>query len=94
MAAPDAYLAIFFVLSVALDGQAELPQANPDKVGEFGWGGAASTHFWISPHDDLAVVVLTQLMPFTFQMELAVKPLVYDALQIPPDGTTSKPGAN
>jgi CubicO group peptidase (beta-lactamase class C family) len=50
------------------------------RVGEYGWGGAASTHFWISPKDDLAVVVLTQLMPFNFQMEHAVKPLVYDAI--------------
>jgi len=50
-------------------------------VGEYGWGGAASTHFWISPKDDLAVVVLTQLMPFSFQMERAVKPLVYDAIK-------------
>ena len=49
-------------------------------VGEFGWGGAASTHFWISPHDDLAVIVLTQYMPFSFQLESAVKPLVYDAI--------------
>ncbi len=52
------------------------------RVGEYGWGGAASTHFWISPKDDLAVVVLTQLMPFSFQMEHAVKPLVYDAILV------------
>ena len=50
------------------------------QVGEYGWGGMASTHFWISPQDDLAVVVLTQLTPFSFQMEQAVKPLVYDAI--------------
>ncbi len=49
-------------------------------VGEYGWGGAASTHFWISPQDDLAVVVLTQLQPFSFQLEHAVKPLIYDAI--------------
>lgn len=49
-------------------------------VGEYGWGGAASTHFWISPKDDLAVVVLTQHMPFRFLLEDAVKPLVYDAI--------------
>ena len=49
-------------------------------IGEFGWGGAASTHFWISPQDELAVVVLTQIMPFTFQMEFAIKPLVYNAI--------------
>jgi CubicO group peptidase (beta-lactamase class C family) len=50
-------------------------------IGEFGWGGAASTHFWISPKDELAVVVLTQLMPFDFQMENAAKPLIYDAIE-------------
>lgn len=51
------------------------------RIGEYGWGGAASTHFWISPNDQLAVVVLTQLMPFSFQLESAVKPLVYDAIE-------------
>jgi CubicO group peptidase (beta-lactamase class C family) len=49
-------------------------------LGEYGWGGAASTHFWISPKDDLAVVLLTQYMPFSFQLESAIKPLVYDAI--------------
>lgn len=58
-----------------------IPGAPYVPVGEFGWGGAASTHFWISPKDELAVVVLTQHMPFTLQLEVAVKPLVYDALE-------------
>jgi len=49
-------------------------------VGEYGWGGAASTHFWISPKDDLAVVALSQLMPFSAQLQNAVKPLVYEAI--------------
>ena len=49
-------------------------------AGEYGWGGAASTHFWISPDDDLAVVVLTQFMPFSFELENSVKPLVYEAI--------------
>ncbi len=49
--------------------------------GEYGWGGAASTHFWISPKQELAVVVLSQFMPFTFQCESAVKPLIYSALE-------------
>ena len=25
------------------------------RVGEYGWGGAASTHYWISPKDNLIV---------------------------------------
>jgi CubicO group peptidase (beta-lactamase class C family) len=49
-------------------------------LGEYGWGGAASTHFWISPQHDLAVVLLTQYMPFSLQLETAVKPLVYQAI--------------
>jgi len=49
-------------------------------IGEYGWGGAASTHFWISPKHDLIVVALQQHMPFTFTIANRVKPLVYDAV--------------
>jgi CubicO group peptidase (beta-lactamase class C family) len=31
--------------------------------GEFGWGGAAGTVFWVDPAEELSVVFLTQLMP-------------------------------
>jgi CubicO group peptidase (beta-lactamase class C family) len=33
--------------------------------GEYWWGGAASTAFWIDPVEDLCVVFLTQFMPST-----------------------------
>ena len=33
------------------------------SVGEFAWGGMASTAFWIDPMEDLAAVFLTQLIP-------------------------------
>ena len=33
------------------------------STGEFGWGGAASTTFWVDPREDLAAIFLTQLMP-------------------------------
>ncbi len=49
-------------------------------LGEYGWGGAASTHFWISPKDDLAVVVLSQHSPFTPQLAESTKPLIYKAI--------------
>lgn len=52
-------------------------------IGEYGWGGAASTHFWISPADGLAVVVMTQVMPFTFELENELKPLIYNAVDGP-----------
>ena len=60
---------------------AETSAASPVPIGELGWGGAASTHFWLSPKDELAVVVMTQRMPFTFQAEAVVKPIVYEALE-------------
>lgn len=50
-------------------------------LGEYGWGGAASTHYWISPKDDLIVITMEQTMPFTFQTEFAVKGLIYDAIE-------------
>lgn len=50
------------------------------RIGEYGWDGAASTHFWISPKDDLAVIALSQLMPFSMRLQQVVKPLVYEAI--------------
>jgi CubicO group peptidase (beta-lactamase class C family) len=43
--------------------------------GEFQWGGAASTSFWIDPAEEMFVVFLTQLMPsstYPFRRELRV----------------------
>lgn len=51
--------------------------------GEYGWGGAASTHFWISPEDELIVIALSQYMPFSVRLENAVKPIVYDSILSP-----------
>lgn len=48
--------------------------------GEYGWGGMASTHFWISPKHDLAVVALSQRIPFSGQLENAIKPIIYDSI--------------
>ena len=48
--------------------------------GEYGWGGAASTHFWISPKHDLIVIALSQYMPYSSRLEDAVKPIVYDSI--------------
>ncbi|GJD44403.1 hypothetical protein AFCDBAGC_2270 [Methylobacterium cerastii] len=49
--------------------------------GEVAWGGMASTAFWIDPAEDLAVVLLTQLVPSSalpIRKELRV--LTYAAL--------------
>lgn len=48
--------------------------------GEYGWGGAASTHFWISPKDELIVIALSQYMPFSSQLQNVVKSIIYDSI--------------
>jgi CubicO group peptidase (beta-lactamase class C family) len=35
----------------------------PGSLGEYGWGGAASTYFWIDPVEEFIGIVLSQLMP-------------------------------
>lgn len=50
-------------------------------VGEYYWGGAASTHFWISPKQDLVVVALEQFMPNRPKLQQAIKPLIYQAVR-------------
>ncbi|MGF1599300.1 MAG: serine hydrolase domain-containing protein [Acidimicrobiales bacterium] len=49
--------------------------------GEYAWGGAASTLFWVDPVEDLVVIGLTQLMPSSaYPIRQELKPLVYGAL--------------
>jgi len=50
-------------------------------VGEYGWGGAASTHYWSSPADRLVVVTFEQIMPYQWDTEFGVKKIIYDAIQ-------------
>ena len=49
--------------------------------GEYAWGGAASTAFWCDPAEDLAVVMLTQLMPSsTYPIRRELRVLSYQAI--------------
>ena len=49
--------------------------------GDYYWGGAASTIFWVDPSEDLAVIFMTQLMPSgTFNFRGQLKTLVYPAI--------------
>jgi CubicO group peptidase (beta-lactamase class C family) len=51
------------------------------SAGECAWGGAASTAFWIDPVEDLAVIMLTQLMPSsTYPIRRELRVLTYQAL--------------
>ena len=54
---------------------------SASRIGEYGWGGAASTHFWISPKDELVVIALQQFMPFSTRLEQTIKPIVYESIE-------------
>lgn len=64
--------------SVMLDPARAQVASSP---GEYAWGGAASTMFWIDPVEDLTVIGLTQLMPSSaYPIRSQMKSLVYGAL--------------
>jgi CubicO group peptidase (beta-lactamase class C family) len=51
------------------------------SVGQYGWGGAATTSFWIDPAEELWVLFLTQLVPsnvYPIRRQLAAT--VYQAI--------------
>ena len=54
----------------------------PGSVGEFSWGGAYHSRYWVDPREELVVVYLTQLIP-TRDLDDAdrLRALVYAALR-------------
>jgi CubicO group peptidase (beta-lactamase class C family) len=64
-------------VSVSLDPVKAKVPGNP---GEFAWGGAASTAFWVDPADDLTVTFFTQLLPSSVHpIRSQLKQLVYQS---------------
>jgi CubicO group peptidase (beta-lactamase class C family) len=64
--------------SVTLDPRATHTLGS---AGEYAWGGAASTAFWVDPVEDLTAVFMTQLLPSsTYPIRPQLKQLVYSAL--------------
>jgi len=54
----------------------------PGTLGEFFWGGAAATAFWIDPKEDLTVVFMTQVIgsPVRLTLRRDLRTLVYAAM--------------
>jgi CubicO group peptidase (beta-lactamase class C family) len=51
------------------------------SAGEYSWGGAASTVFWVDPKEDIVAIFLTQLLPSsTHPIRPELAQLVYQAL--------------
>ncbi len=69
-----------FGLTVAV-AQAPTRTQIIGSPGEYMWGGAASTIFWVDPAEELIVVFMTQLLPSgTFNFRGQLKTLVYPAI--------------
>jgi CubicO group peptidase (beta-lactamase class C family) len=53
----------------------------PASAGEFTWGGAASTAFWVDPAEQITAALYTQLLPSsTYPIRGELRSLVYTAL--------------
>jgi CubicO group peptidase (beta-lactamase class C family) len=55
--------------------------AMAGSAGDFYWGGAASTAFWVDPVEDFFAVFMTQLLPsMAYPFRAQLRALVYQAL--------------
>lgn len=67
--------------AVYLDGARNQLSGSP---GEFNWSGAAGTHFWIDPAEQLAAVLMIQYMSMSvetrYNLHREVRAIVYGAL--------------
>ncbi|MDT7549261.1 MAG: hypothetical protein QOE84_1655, partial [Actinomycetota bacterium] len=53
----------------------------PASAGEFTWGGAASTAYWVDPAEEITAAFYTQLLPTsTYAIRSELRQLVYTAL--------------
>ena len=51
------------------------------SVGNFGWGGAANTNFWVDPQEELLGILMLQFMPSdTYPVVADFRNLTYQAL--------------
>ncbi|GLS18793.1 serine hydrolase [Labrys miyagiensis] len=53
----------------------------PGSVGEFGWSGAAKTHYWVDPKEEIVALFMTQSMLSFDPLEMEMRALVYQALE-------------
>jgi CubicO group peptidase (beta-lactamase class C family) len=53
----------------------------PGSAGEYAWGGAASTAFWIDPAEELIAIFMTQLIPSSsYPVRRELRTMVYAAI--------------
>ncbi len=59
------------------------PGEPAGSMGEYWWGGAASTQFFIAPREDLILVGMTQFMPATPTFLQDARKIIYPAVREP-----------
>jgi CubicO group peptidase (beta-lactamase class C family) len=58
-----------------------VPSRVPSSVGQYYWGGLASTAFWVDPVEQLTVMLFTQLVPSNrWPLRPQLRQMVYSAL--------------
>ncbi len=63
---------------------------RPGSVGEFGWGGAYATKYWVDPEEKLVVVFMTQLLPSNnLDINDRLRALLYGSIEVPGAGLGS-----
>ncbi len=61
---------------------------RPGSVGEYGWGGAYHTKYWVDPVEKLVVVFMTQLLPASGSTaQTTLRQLVYASIVDVPTAT-------
>ncbi len=52
----------------------------PGSVGDYYWGGAQGTYFWIDPKEEMYAILMMQSRPYRLQARWMMRHLVYQAL--------------
>ena len=53
----------------------------PGSTGEYAWGGAATTSFWIDPAEDLIAIFMTQVVPSSaYPVRRELRTMIYAAI--------------
>ncbi|MCZ6675445.1 MAG: serine hydrolase [Verrucomicrobia bacterium] len=52
----------------------------PGSIGDYSWGGAAGTIFWIDPEEDLVAVTMIQLRQSPYNLRREMHSLIYQAI--------------
>ena len=60
----------------------DVPQSHIlNSAGNYGWGGAANTHYWVDPQEDLTAILMLQCLPGgVYPVNEQFRVLTYQAL--------------